>query len=89
MFPSTYVYTDLTKFALFHETQSGNMGKVNHQALFYVKVLSETRLLRRSHDNITRTSGEASSTFGHTNANFSVVYKPYKESISKEMNNND
>jgi hypothetical protein len=28
-------------------------------------------------------SGEASPTFGHAN------YRPYKESISKEMNNND
>ena len=25
--------------------------------------------------------------FGHANANFSVFIKPYKESISKEMNN--
>ena len=33
-------------------------------------------------------SGEASPTFGHANANFSVfVDRIYKESISKEMNN--
>ena len=34
-------------------------------------------------------SGEASPTFGHANANFFGVYRPYKESISKEMNNDN
>ena len=33
-------------------------------------------------------SDEASPTFGHAHANFSV-YRPYKESISKEMNNDN
>ena len=34
-------------------------------------------------------SAEASPTFGHANANFFCVYKPYKESISKKMNNDN
>ena len=34
-------------------------------------------------------SGEASSTFGHANANFSVFVDRIKESISKEMNNDN
>ena len=34
--------------------------------------------------------GEASPTFNHANANFLIcVYRLYKESISKEMNNDD
>ena len=40
------------------------------------------------YDSILMSSGEASPTFGHSNAIFSV-YRPYKESISKEMNNDD
>ena len=34
---------NLTKFACFHKAQSGNMCKVDHQVLSYVKVLSETQ----------------------------------------------
>ena len=34
----------LTKFARVYGAQSGNMCKVDHQALFYVKVLNETHL---------------------------------------------
>ena len=34
-------------------------------------------------------SGEASPIFGHANAYFFCVYRPYKESISKEMNNDN
>ena len=77
------MYTDLTKFARFHEAQSGNMGKVDHQALSYVKVLSETRLLRRSH-NIIRTGDEASSTFGDTNTNFSVYINRIRNQFLKK-----
>ena len=31
-------------FARFHKARSGNLCKVDHQALSYVKVLSETHL---------------------------------------------
>ena len=35
-------------------------------------------------------SGEASPTFGHANANFLCLYcRPYKEPISKEINNDN
>ena len=34
-------------------------------------------------------SGEASRQFGHAICKFFCVYRPYKESISKEMNNDD
>ena len=37
---------NLTKFARVDGAQSGNMCKVDHQALSYVKVLNETHLLR-------------------------------------------
>ena len=36
---------NLTKFARVYGAQSGNMCKVDHQALSYSKVLSETHLL--------------------------------------------
>ena len=36
---------NFTKFGGFHKAQSGNMCKVDHQALSYVKVLSEIHLL--------------------------------------------
>ena len=35
---------NLTKFARVYGEQSGNMCKVDHQELSYVKVLSETHL---------------------------------------------
>ena len=34
-------------------------------------------------------SGEASPTFGHANENFFCVYRPYKEPIYKEMENDN
>ena len=34
-------------------------------------------------------SGKASPTFGHAMQIFLRLYRPYKESISKEMNNHD
>ena len=34
-------------------------------------------------------SGKASRTFGHAMQIFLRLYRPYKESISKEMNNDD
>ena len=34
-------------------------------------------------------SGEVSPKFGHANAIIFCVYRPYKESISKEMNNDN
>ena len=38
---------NLTKFASrFHRTLCGNMYKVDHQTLSYVKILSKTRLLQ-------------------------------------------
>ena len=37
---------NLTKFGGFHKAQSGNMCKVDHQALSYVKVLSEANGLK-------------------------------------------
>ena len=39
---------NLTKFACIYGAQSGNMCKVDHQALSYVKVLNETHLLQSS-----------------------------------------
>ena len=39
---------NLTKFAHVYGAQSGNMYKVDHQALSYVKVLSETHLYART-----------------------------------------
>ena len=42
----------------------------------------------QSHPSLT--SSEGSPTFDHANANFSVFnYGPYKEGISKEMNNDN
>ena len=47
MFDSTCILTkNLTKFARFHKAQSVSMGKVEHQAFPYVKVLRETHLHR-------------------------------------------
>ena len=42
---------NLKKFVRFHKAQSGNMCKVEHQALSYVKLLSKTHL---SHDTIVK-----------------------------------
>ena len=39
--------------------------------------------------NVVMISREASPTFGHANCKFFSVYIPYKESISKEMNNDN
>ena len=39
---------NLTKFVRFHKAQSVSMCKVDHQALSYVKVLSETHLLLKT-----------------------------------------
>ena len=39
--------------------------------------------------NIIDCSGEGSPAFGHANVKFFCVYRPYKESISKEMNNDN
>ena len=36
-----------------------------------------------------RNSGKASPTFGHARQIFLRLYRPYKESISKAMNNDD
>ena len=44
MFGSTYIQHTYKKFARFHKAQRDNMCKVDNQALFYVKVLSETHL---------------------------------------------
>ena len=44
-FASAYI----KKFARFHMVQSGNMNKVDHQALPYLKVLSETHVLNILH----------------------------------------
>ena len=35
---------NLAKFAQFHKAESGNMRKVDYQALPYIKILSKTQL---------------------------------------------
>ena len=57
-------------------------------SVLYVCMVIIDRLLR-SVTSAIQTSGEASSTFGRENANLFCVNRPYKGSISKEMNNDN
>ena len=53
----------------------------------FVKV---SKTCKKHRIKIVNNSGEASPTFGHANANFSVfIDRTYKESTPKEMNNNN